>query len=157
MIPAQIIFLDALPLTAQGKVDYGGLRLPAQGQSGVRQDIVAPRTPEEKIIADIWSDLLEIDVSRIGVTDNFFELGGHSLLGTQLMSRINNIFQTEIPLRYLFETPTIDGLALAIARVKAEQMDAERTQQILAEIEGLSEEELDWILANEMPFDDEAS
>ena len=73
---------------------------------------VAPRTPTEETLAAIWADVLKLD--RIGIYDNFFEIGGHSLLATQVVSRIRTSFRIELPLRALFETPTITGLSLSV-------------------------------------------
>jgi acyl carrier protein len=77
---------------------------------------VPPSTPEQKTIANIWAQVLKLD--RVGIHDNFFDLGGHSLLATQVMSRVREAFSIELPLRSLFEAPTIDGLAGMIERAK---------------------------------------
>jgi len=75
---------------------------------------VAPRTPIESLLADIWADVL--GVPRVGVDDDFFELGGHSLRATRIIARARTAFGTELPLRSFFETPTVAGLSLAVAR-----------------------------------------
>lgn|GEM_PF-2653819 len=90
-------------LTQNGKIDYRAL--PAANFTSTHSNYVAPRTPQEEIIANIWSQVLK--VNHIGINDNFFELGGHSLLATQVISRIRQTFHQEIPLRLLFEYPTI--------------------------------------------------
>jgi amino acid adenylation domain-containing protein len=115
MIPAAFVVLPALPLTPNGKVDRRALPAPDSSTSD-EQTYVAPTTPDEIALAAIWSDLLGID--PVGVTDNFFELGGHSLLATQLMSRIRETFGIEMALRTLFEAPTVETLAVAIAQLK---------------------------------------
>jgi amino acid adenylation domain-containing protein len=153
MLPARWVWLEALPLNARGKVDFHALRLLAPAAAAGRADRIAPRTPEEKAIAEVCAGLLQLDPAAISVQDNFFDLGGHSLLGTQLMSRLSRIFEVEIPLRALFDAPTIDGLAAAIVRLKSAQAGPDRMEKLLADLEGLSEEELDWILANEAPFE----
>ncbi|MCF4968772.1 non-ribosomal peptide synthetase [Nostoc sp. CMAA1605] len=103
MIPAAFVVLDSFPLTQNGKIDYRAL--PAANFTSTHSNYIAPRTPQEEIIANIWSQVLK--VNHIGINDNFFELGGHSLLATQVISRIRQTFHQEIPLRLLFEYPTI--------------------------------------------------
>ncbi|MDZ8189167.1 MAG: amino acid adenylation domain-containing protein [Nostoc sp. ChiSLP02] len=103
MIPAAFVVLECFPLTNNGKVDYRAL--PAPNYTSVRSNYVAPQNPTEKVIADIWSQVLKVD--NIGIDDNFFELGGHSLLATQVLSRIRQAFNQEIPIHLLFEFPTI--------------------------------------------------
>ncbi|HEY0607972.1 MAG TPA: amino acid adenylation domain-containing protein, partial [Herpetosiphonaceae bacterium] len=112
MLPSAYVMLDALPLTAHGKVDRKAL--PAPESEGLAPDslYVAPRTPIEEVLVGIWADVLHLE--RIGVNANFFELGGHSLLVTQVISRLRATFQVELPLRSLFEAPTVAGLARQI-------------------------------------------
>ncbi|HEX2569426.1 MAG TPA: amino acid adenylation domain-containing protein, partial [Polyangia bacterium] len=108
MVPAAVMLLEALPLTPHGKVDLGAL--PAPGvEIDERNGLVAPRTPREAELAAIWQTVLRRE--PIGVTDDFFEVGGHSLLATQVVARIRTAFQIELPVRALFEAPTIAGLA----------------------------------------------
>ena len=109
MIPASFVGLDALPLTPHGKADRAGLPAPEGDRPTIVTRFEGPRTPAEATIAAIWSAVLGID--RVGVLDNFFELGGHSLLATQVISRLNEAFPAELPLRALFEAPTVEGLA----------------------------------------------
>jgi amino acid adenylation domain-containing protein/thioester reductase-like protein len=112
MIPTTFTFLDALPLTPNGKVDRRALPEPDTDRPELTEKYIAPRTPAEKTMADIWSGLLHID--QFGVHDNFFELGGHSLLAVQLISEIEHLFQVKLPLWKLFESPTIAGLVRAM-------------------------------------------
>ncbi|OLE13985.1 MAG: hypothetical protein AUI36_39430, partial [Cyanobacteria bacterium 13_1_40CM_2_61_4] len=117
MIPAVFVFLKSLPLTPNGKVDRAALPAPEDARPDLQKVFVAPRTPVEKELAGIWASLLK--VNDVGVHDNFFDLGGHSLLATQVVSRMRKVFQTEIPLRSLFESPTVAALAEKIESATA--------------------------------------
>jgi amino acid adenylation domain-containing protein/non-ribosomal peptide synthase protein (TIGR01720 family) len=108
MLPSAFVFLDALPLTPSGKIDRRALPTP-DGNRQLETAFVAPTTPTELSLAQIWTDVLGI--TQIGIRDNFFDLGGHSLLATQLISRVRTAFRLEVPLRSLFEAPTIAEFA----------------------------------------------
>ena len=112
MIPAAFVKLDKLPLTPNGKVDKSALPAPTISGLDFGIEYVEPRNEIETKIVEIAKELLSLE--KIGVLDNFFMLGGHSLLATQFISHIREAFQVEIPLRQIFETPTIEGIALAI-------------------------------------------
>ncbi|MDM5281497.1 amino acid adenylation domain-containing protein [Paenibacillus silvae] len=107
MVPADFIQLDRLPMTLNGKVDRRALPKPERKYSGT--DYVAPRTPTEKKLADIWSSVLGIE--QIGAQDHFFDIGGHSLKAMMLVSRIHKEFQVEFPLKEIFAYPTLEELA----------------------------------------------
>src|SRR5215218_1071019 len=116
MVPSAFVVLEALPVTANGKVDRGAL--PAPDTPGSRGTYVAPRTPAEERMAGIWAEVLGAE--RVGAEDNFFELGGHSLLATQLVSRVREAFRTELPLRAVFEAPTLAALTGRVEALRAE-------------------------------------
>ncbi|MFP2898100.1 amino acid adenylation domain-containing protein [Corallococcus sp. 4LFB] len=107
MVPSAIVKLDRLPLTPSGKVDRKAL--PAPDAGGSRDTYVAPREGWEALVAELWAPLLR--VSRVGAHDNFFELGGHSLLATRVVSRLRDVLQQDVPVRLLFEAPTVARFA----------------------------------------------
>ncbi|HEY0734806.1 MAG TPA: amino acid adenylation domain-containing protein, partial [Herpetosiphonaceae bacterium] len=144
MIPSACVVLDALPLTPNGKVDRKALPAPDHERS--QQTYVAPRTPTEETVARILSEILVVD--RVGAHDNFFELGGHSLLAMQLISRLRHAFQVELPLRVLYESATVADLALTIVQRQAEQADSSELDEMLAELDQLSDEEVQALLAS---------
>ena len=137
MMPWAIVELPALPLSAHGKIDRRALPAPEQ-ERGI--DYVAPQTSAEKIVAEIWSALLNIEEAAIGVNDNFFELGGHSLLTTQLRSRLSEVFMIELPLRDFFEVPTISETVAFIAQLLGGRELTEEIAQTQIEIQQLKEE-----------------
>jgi fengycin family lipopeptide synthetase D len=112
MLPSVWVFLDAFPLNTNGKVDRAALPLPLQGADQAIEAFVAPRTCTEKLLADIWRDVLKID--QVGVHDNFFSLGGHSLTATQIAARLKEHGHTTVRLRRLFDHPSIAELAASI-------------------------------------------
>ncbi len=132
MVPALFVLLDSMPLTASGKIDRRSL--PRPGESAVlKRRYVAPNNPAEAKLCEIWQQLLGLE--QVGVADNFFELGGHSLLATRLVSQIRQQLGVEVPLRTLFEQPTIRTLAAALevhqdALVVPEIERADRTQRL---------------------------
>jgi amino acid adenylation domain-containing protein len=117
MIPAAILALPALPLTANGKVDRRVLPAPDREGTGAIESFVAPRSPVEQILAEMWIEILK--VPRVSVFDNFFDLGGHSLLATRVASRVREAFAIDLPLRRFFEEPTLVGLSIAVIEALA--------------------------------------
>ncbi|MFL6284301.1 MAG: amino acid adenylation domain-containing protein, partial [Pyrinomonadaceae bacterium] len=118
MAPAAYVMLDSLPLSPNGKVDHKALPEPEMSASDADDD--GPRTLVEELLCGVWAGLLK--VGRVRPTDNFFELGGHSLLATQLVSRVREACGVELPLRALFESPTVEGMAAQVeARLRGEE------------------------------------
>jgi len=114
MVPSAFVRLQALPLTSNGKIDRAALPAPDGSRPDLAKVYVEPQTPIEALLVKIWSDVLKLE--KIGIHDNFFELGGHSLLATQVVSRISRALQKNIPLRNLFEAPTVSEIALLVAK-----------------------------------------
>ena len=156
MVPSVFVTIDALPMTPNGKLDQGALAElnPAGAQSS--NGYVPPRNESEESLVRIWAEVLKVE--RIGVLDNFFELGGHSLLAAQVIARVRKHMGVEVPVRSLFEEPTVAALAKAVARARADgaassapivsTRSAGRTrEQLEARLRELSDEEIDALLS----------
>jgi len=122
MIPAAFVILDEFPLTVSGKIDRRALPAPRQTRADLAQEYIAPRTNTESVLADIWAEALGLE--QVGVNDNFFELGGHSLMVPEVMFGVQKVFKMELPLRVLFEAPTLVGLAEAVDLASREGVGA---------------------------------
>jgi amino acid adenylation domain-containing protein len=144
MLPVAFATLDSLPLTPAGKLDRKAVELYGPVKPQASSEYRAPQTALEKVLAGIFSEVL--GVSRVGAFDNFFELGGHSLRGTQVVSRIREIFQFELPLRRVFEEPTVSGLAQAILCGSAEQVRIQRTAELLMQFSSVSGQQMERLL-----------
>jgi acyl carrier protein len=134
MVPSAFVLMEKLPISPNGKVDRKALPAPEVSDMNVETS-APPRTPEEKQLAGIWSEILGL--GQIGIHDDFFALGGHSLLATQLIARVSRELGADIPLRRLFESPTIAGFAQVIEA------------DLLQRVEGLSDDEIEALLAAE--------
>jgi amino acid adenylation domain-containing protein len=122
MVPAAFVFLSSLPLTATGKLDRLALPQPEPWQPALARAHVAPRTPVEEVLAGIWSEVLGVE--RIGVHDGFFELGGHSLLATQIVSRVREALEVELPLHRFFEALTVAEQAMQVEAARQPEVPA---------------------------------
>jgi acyl carrier protein len=131
MVPATFTVLEELPLMWNGKLDRRALPDPAGTAAG--SPYVAPRSAFEAALAAIWTDVLGTE--RIGIHDNFFALGGHSLKASQVLSKIRAGLGVELPMRNLFEAPTIARLAVAIIKEHARRAGLETVSSLLAEVE----------------------
>ncbi|OYE04336.1 non-ribosomal peptide synthetase [Nostoc sp. 'Peltigera membranacea cyanobiont' 232] len=146
MVPSSFVILDALPLTPNGKIDIKALPAP-DGKITRVKEYIAPRTQNEEIIANIFAAVL--GVQNVSIHDNFFELGGHSLLATQVTSRLRQTFSVELSIPQIFESPTVAGLAEAITQLQLQDAEDEDIADLLVELEELSDEDAQRILAQE--------
>jgi amino acid adenylation domain-containing protein len=140
MLPSGFVTLDELPLTANGKTDRRALQNLAPPETPRQETFVAPRDELERQLTDIWQEVLK--ARAVGVRDNFFDLGGHSLLATRVVSHVRERCGVELPLRLMFESPTVEGLALHVRNAGREQEDVARLSSMLDRLEQLSEEEV---------------
>jgi amino acid adenylation domain-containing protein len=141
MIPATFIALDALPLTDTLKVDRKALPEPSGSRPEIAASYAAPRNPVEEALVKIWAEVLSLD--EVGIHDDFFDLGGHSLAATRIISRVMQHFQLAIPMKALFESPTVAEMAAVIAehpdeaplddRLESEQSDLEARSNVETE------------------------
>ncbi len=152
MVPSAYVLLEALPLLPNGKIDRRALPSPDAAASTGEHESAPPRNETEELLARIWAEVL--GVPRVGIHDDFFALGGHSLLATQVMSRVREHFQAELPLRLLFESPTVALLAEALgqrptAHPPAAPAAAPRAspEALLAQVDEMTPEQLEQLLA----------
>ncbi len=145
MMPSAIMVMDAMPLTPNGKVDRRALPAPDAEESSA-DTYVAPRNAEEETLATLWADIL--GRQKVGIHDNFFDLGGHSLLATQLVARMQKSLGGDIALRMLFEAPTIAQFADLLLQRRMQSVDSDALASMLQELEGLSEEDIQSLLAS---------
>jgi amino acid adenylation domain-containing protein len=141
MVPSAFVLLDKLPRTISGKIDRKALPAPGLMRAELEKSFVPPRTPIEGTLVDIWVEVLGID--RVGINDSFFEMGGHSLLVFQVISRVREAFGVDLPLRSLFEAPTIEKQALAIVEAQIEQENDAEMAQLIEDIKLLEGSELE--------------
>lgn len=134
MVPGLYVQLDEMPLKPNGKLDKSALPEPLADR-GDAQNYQEPRTEVEKNLANIWKKVLGVE--KIGIDDNFFELGGHSLLGSQVISAVMTDFGVELPLRVVFESPTIEQMSLVIIKALTQGQDYNLLNDMLTELEQL--------------------
>jgi amino acid adenylation domain-containing protein len=159
MVPAAFVFLPAMPLTPNGKIDRNALPSPDHASLALQNPYAAPRDRVEEKLAEITAHLLGIE--RVGIHDNFFDLGGHSLLATQFISQVRAALHVDLPLRSLFETPTVAGLAQRVMKsghTDASTIEPEiqklgrgdrKIEDLLAELGRMSDQEAQTLLAEE--------
>jgi amino acid adenylation domain-containing protein len=141
MVPSAFVLMDKLPRTISGKVDRKALPAPGQLRAEVETLFTPPRTPIEATLVEIWSEVLGID--RVGIDNNFFEMGGHSLLVFQVISRVREAFGVDLPLRTVFEAPTVEKQALMIIEAQLDQENDAEMAQLIQEISMLDGSQLE--------------
>ncbi len=135
MLPAAFVVLDALPLSANGKIDRAALPAPGSVRPGAKRQIVAPTTPEERVLAGIWAAVLGVE--QVGVEDAFFEIGGDSLLAVQLISRVRDALRVELSLRELFDSMTVAEMARQVVARERKPGLTRKLAQILVTVQDL--------------------
>jgi amino acid adenylation domain-containing protein len=155
MVPSAFVILDTLPLTPNGKIDRAALPAPELSAIESGTDYVAPRNGAETTLANLWAAV--IGSAQVGIHDNFFALGGNSLLATRIVAQVRETLHVELPLRTLFEAPTVAELAQRIDQLAAEQpqavsapidrIDADAAQSLLADFDDLSDDEIERLLS----------
>jgi len=146
MMPSAFVVLDQLPLLPGGKVDRRALPDPEDRRPELDTPYVAPQTGMETELRNIWSAVLGI--SRIGIHDNFLDLGGHSLAAMRVIAEVLKRFQLGLPVQSLFESPTVAKMVAVITEHQAKRIAKPELEQILAELESLSEEKARHFLAD---------
>jgi amino acid adenylation domain-containing protein len=156
MVPSAFVRIEALPLTPNGKLDRAALPAPDPA-GGSTREYVAPSTEVELRLAEIWGQALGVE--RVGAQDDFFELGGHSLLATQVIARIRSAYDVQLPLHSLFTSPRIADLAAEVeaARHPVDPQEDPELTALLEDLEGLSDEEAERLLALERSASEEQS
>lgn len=146
MVPYSFMLLDPLPLSPNGKIDRRALPPPDHSRPQLTSQYVAPSTPLEEVVTAVWAEIFELE--KVGVHDNFLEMGGHSLLATQIMARLQEVFPLQLPLRYLFGSPTVAGLSQRIQeKGKEEGVDVVEIARAVLTVNQLSDEEVKTMLA----------
>jgi acyl-CoA synthetase (AMP-forming)/AMP-acid ligase II/acyl carrier protein len=156
MVPGAYVQLEQMPLSPNRKVDRKALPEPEGAGVERETEYVAARTPVEELLVEIWAELLGLE--RVSIHDNFFELGGHSLLATQLVSKLQQTLVIEVPLRQIFETPTIAEFAAAISQNSdyMQNEDQAVVNELLSRLEQLSDSEIEMLMLAEQEEAQEA-
>ena len=139
MVPSDFVFLESLPLTPNGKVDRLALPAPDRSRPELEVAEAAPRSDIEALLAKIWAEVLAID--RVGIHDNFFDLGGHSLAALRVISRVIQSFKLVLPVRALYDAPTVARMAEVVKQNHAHRADDAELEQMLRQVETMTEEE----------------
>ncbi len=146
MIPSAFIFLDKIPLNTNGKVDRKNLPAPDRYAAASGREYAAPETELEKFAAGIWQEIIGLE--KIGIDDNFFDLGGHSLLAMQVVSQLSDSLETDIPLRIIFEHPTIRELCAELTTFEAKSGDFETIARLTNRLNAMSNEDVEALLGS---------
>ena len=145
MVPSDFVFLESLPLTPNGKVDRLALPAPARSRPEMEVAYAAPRSEVETLLAEIWAEVLAIDL--VGIHDNFFELGGHSLAASRVISRVIQSFKLVLPVKALFDAPTVARMTELVTQKLGHRADDAELEQMLRQVETMTEEEAERYVA----------
>ena len=140
MVPSAYVYMEGLPMTPSGKLDRRALPPPSQTLADMEADFVAPRSPVEEVLCAIWADALGLE--RISVHSDFFEMGGHSLTAAQVVYKIRDILQIELPVRSLFEATTVAKLSEALIAAESKPGRAQKVAEIYRRIRNMSSAEM---------------
>lgn len=151
MIPALFVCLEVLPLMPNGKINRKALPALANFSEKQNREFIEPDNALESVVAKIWAELLEID--RVSVNDNFFELGGHSIMATRVVSRIYENFDVQLAIRHMFDSPTVRGLVSVLLLDEEDVERIKETAELIEQLDGLSEEEIDALMSEEIGED----
>ena len=143
-IPSAYIILERLPLTANGKIDRAALSL-NYAVAEPEAEFMSPRTPAEELVARVWKEVLGVE--RVSVNSSFFDLGGYSLLATQIILRLREIFRVEVPVRAMFETPTVCGIIETMSKIWEGREIVEEIAWTYLKVEQLSDQDVVELLA----------
>ena len=149
MVPSAFVFLDILPLLPNGKVNRRALPVPENSRPALGTLYVAPKAPVEEDLAKIWAEILSLD--KVGIHDNFFDLGGHSLAAARVVSQVIKQFQLEVPLQFLFQSPTVAEMAAVITEHQGKKLGEKEIDSIVTELESLTDEEAQRLLSGKTP------
>ncbi len=147
MIPSVFVMLEAMPLTPSGKIDRQALPDPKNFRPDLGNPYVQPRTLVERDLANIWADVLAL--AQVGVDDNFFDLGGHSLAASRVIARVIQTYQLDIPIKALFDAPTVAEMACLITQNQANPASEAELEQMLREVEAMTDDEVQKQLVRE--------
>lgn len=139
MVPSAFLPVEAFPLTPSGKVDRRALPEPGSTRPELATPYLAPQSWTQEELCKVWAEV--IGINTVGIHDNFFDLGGHSLAATRLISRVIQTFHLELPLKALFDSPTVAEMAEIIVQNQSKKASDEELARMLNEVETLSEEE----------------
>jgi amino acid adenylation domain-containing protein len=137
MVPSIVAFLDVLPLTPNGKINRRALAAKDPGQPETEQDYVAPRTPTEELLSEIWHEVFGLE--KVGIEDSFFDLGGHSLLAARLAARMSIVLKQKVSIKFLLSHPTIASLAEGLSASESPTMPFEQNGSVPSEDRAFSE------------------
>jgi hypothetical protein len=144
MVPSAWVVLESLPRTLNGKLDRRALPEPGRLDGRLGRELVAPRTPVEERLCQLFREVLS--TSEVGIFDDFFAMGGHSLLVAQLLARTRREFGAEVSLHAFFQAPNVAGMAVALTQGLVLQADPEEMAKLIANLENLSDEEIRGLL-----------